>query len=160
MSSSNCCFAGKVVWYFDLLKNFQEFVVIYTVKGFGIINKAAVDVSRRCTSAGSCDGTQAQPRKATPCSRSGEVAERSYLASEVRGGVRGCQAATAQEQQRSYPTQEVRSCGREEQPHVQGAVVARVQESLEELATPRSRSGRAAVRRYPSSKVRETQVRQ
>ena len=87
-----------MVWYFDLLKNFQEFLVIYTVKGFGIINKAAVDVSRRCTSAGSCDGTQARPRKATPCSRSGAVAERSYLASEVRGGVRGCQAATAQEQ--------------------------------------------------------------
>ena len=34
-----------MVWYFDLLKNFPEFVVIYTVKGFGIINKATVDVS-------------------------------------------------------------------------------------------------------------------
>ena len=53
MSSSNCCFltciqisqeAGKVVWYSHLLKNFPQFVVIYTVKGFGIINKAEVDV--------------------------------------------------------------------------------------------------------------------
>ena len=35
--------AGKVVWYSDLLKNFPQFVVIYTVKGFGVINKAEVD---------------------------------------------------------------------------------------------------------------------
>ena len=35
---------GKVVWYSLLLKNFPQFVVIYTVKGFGIINKAEVDV--------------------------------------------------------------------------------------------------------------------
>ena len=31
-------------WYFHLLKNFLQFVVIYTVKAFGIINKAEVDV--------------------------------------------------------------------------------------------------------------------
>ena len=36
--------AGKVVWYFHLFKNFPQFVVIYTVKGFGIINKAEIDV--------------------------------------------------------------------------------------------------------------------
>ena len=49
MSGSNCCFftciqvsqeAGDVVWYSHLLKNFPQFVVIYTVKGFGIISKA------------------------------------------------------------------------------------------------------------------------
>ena len=54
MSSSNCCFltciqvfqeAGQVVWYSHLLKNFPQFAVIYTVKGFGVINKAEVDVS-------------------------------------------------------------------------------------------------------------------
>ena len=53
MSSSNCCFltciqisqeAGKVVWYSLLLKNFPQFVVIHTVRGFGIVNKAEVDV--------------------------------------------------------------------------------------------------------------------
>ena len=53
MSSSYCCFltctqisqeAGQVVWYSHLFKNFPHFVVIYTVKGFGIINKAEVDV--------------------------------------------------------------------------------------------------------------------
>ena len=36
--------AGKVVWYSHLLKNFPQFVVIYTVKGFGVLNKAEVDV--------------------------------------------------------------------------------------------------------------------
>ena len=53
MSISNCCFltciqifqeAGQVVWYSYLLKNFPRFVVIHTVKGFGIGNKAEVDV--------------------------------------------------------------------------------------------------------------------
>ena len=53
MSSSNCCFltwiqisqeAGQVVWYSHLFQNFPQFVVIDTVKGFGIVNKAEVDV--------------------------------------------------------------------------------------------------------------------
>ena len=53
MSSSNSCFltctqvsqeAGQVVWYSYLLKNFSEFIVIHTVKGFGIVNKAEIDV--------------------------------------------------------------------------------------------------------------------
>ena len=33
-----------MVWYSHLLKNFPQFIVIYTVKGFGIVNKAEVDV--------------------------------------------------------------------------------------------------------------------
>ena len=32
-----------MAWYSHLLKNFPQFVVIYTVKGFGVINKAEVD---------------------------------------------------------------------------------------------------------------------
>ena len=53
MSSSNCCFltciqisqeAGQAVWYSHLLQNFPQFIVIHTVKGFGIINKAEIDV--------------------------------------------------------------------------------------------------------------------
>ena len=36
--------AGKVVWYSNLLKNFPQFVVIHTVKGFGVVNKAELDV--------------------------------------------------------------------------------------------------------------------
>ena len=33
-----------MVWYFYFLKNFPQFLVIHTVKGFGIVNKAEVDV--------------------------------------------------------------------------------------------------------------------
>ena len=53
MSSSNCCFltciqisqeADQVIWYSHLLKNFPQFIVIHTVKGFGIVNKAEIDV--------------------------------------------------------------------------------------------------------------------
>ena len=53
MLNSNCCFlsciqisqeAGKVVWYSYIFKNFLQFVVIHTVKGFGIVNKAEIDV--------------------------------------------------------------------------------------------------------------------
>ena len=33
-----------MVWYSSLLKNFPQFVVIQTVKGFGIVNKAEIDV--------------------------------------------------------------------------------------------------------------------
>ena len=42
--------AGQVVWYSHLLKNFPQFVVIHTVKGFGIVNKAEVDVSLELSS--------------------------------------------------------------------------------------------------------------
>ena len=33
-----------MVWYTHLLKNFPQFFVIHTLKGFGIFNKAEVDV--------------------------------------------------------------------------------------------------------------------
>ena len=53
MSSVNCCFltciqvsqeAGQVVWYSHLFQNFSQFIVIHMVKGFGIVNKAEIDV--------------------------------------------------------------------------------------------------------------------
>ena len=53
MSSSNYCFltcikisqeADQVVWYSHLFKNFSQFIVIHTVKGFGIVNKAEIDI--------------------------------------------------------------------------------------------------------------------
>ena len=52
-SGSNWCFltciqisqeAGKVVWNSHHFKNFPQFVVIHTVKGFGVVNKAEIDV--------------------------------------------------------------------------------------------------------------------
>ena len=53
MSSSNCCFlvciqisqdAGQVVSYCHVFQNFLQFLVIHTVKGFGIVNKAEIHV--------------------------------------------------------------------------------------------------------------------
>ena len=53
MSKSNCCFltciqisqeAVQVVWYSHLFQNFPQLVVIHTVKGFGIVNNAEIDV--------------------------------------------------------------------------------------------------------------------
>ena len=52
-SSSDCCFltciqisqeADQMVWYSHLFQNFPQFIVIHTVKGFGIVNKAEIDV--------------------------------------------------------------------------------------------------------------------
>ena len=54
---SNCCFltciqvsqeAGQVVWYAHLFQNFPQFTVIHTVEGFGIVNKAKIDVFLGC----------------------------------------------------------------------------------------------------------------
>ena len=79
---------------------------------------------------------------------------------------------------RSNPMPEARGGGWEDQPHVQGAMAAGVQEGLEELFHLKVRKGGgeeiplvqgkeqwllfagAAVKRYPMPKVRETQVRQ
>ena len=53
ISGSKCCFlthiqvhqeAGKVVRYSHLFKNFPQFVVIHTVKGFSIVSEAKVDI--------------------------------------------------------------------------------------------------------------------
>ena len=53
MSSCNCCLltciqvsqeAGKVFWNSHLLNNFPQFIVIHTVKDFGVVNKAEVDI--------------------------------------------------------------------------------------------------------------------
>ena len=53
MSGFNCCFlaymqisqeAGEVVCYSHPVKNFPQFVVIHTVKGFVVVNKAEVDI--------------------------------------------------------------------------------------------------------------------
>ena len=53
MSSSNSCFltciwvskeACQIIWYSHPLQNSPQFVMVHTVKGFGIVNKAEVDV--------------------------------------------------------------------------------------------------------------------
>ena len=82
-----------------------------------------------------------QPRGASPGARSGAAAEKSYHTPEIRGCCAGWRRA-----ERSYSTFKVRRDGREEIPLVQG------KEQQLHFAG-------AAVKRYPTSKVRETQVR-
>src|SRR5574339_208890 len=53
MSSSNSFFltciqvsqeAGQVIWCSHLFQNFPQFIMVHTVKGFGVVNKAEIDV--------------------------------------------------------------------------------------------------------------------
>ena len=53
MSGSNCCFltciqisqeAGQLAWYSHLFQNFPQFVVSHSVKSFGIVSKAEIDI--------------------------------------------------------------------------------------------------------------------
>ena len=159
MSSSNCCFltciqisqeAGQMVWYSHLFQNFPQFVVIHTVKGFGIVNKAEIDVFLELSYffhdpvdlGNLISGSSAFSKPAWTSGSSrftycwslawrllsitllacGVVAERSYFTSEVRGGTR------------------------EEQPHIQEAVAARAQEGREELLHVQSQEGRPCPR--------------
>ena len=56
-SGSNCCFltcikvsqeVDKVVWYFHLFKNFSQYVVIHTVKGFSVVDEVDVFLDFSC----------------------------------------------------------------------------------------------------------------
>ena len=84
------------------------------------------------------------------------AAKRSYRTSEVRGSGQECQAVTVQEwargatlcsrpgavARRSHLSPEARGGGWREQPHVLGAVAARVQEGLEEISDIESKERR------------------
>ena len=108
----------------------------------------------------------------------------SYPTSEVRGSSLECQAAMAQERlrgatphPRSGVMAEARGGGREEQTDIQGVVAVWAQQDLEEPSHAEGQEGRreeipliqgkeqqlcfagAALKRYPTPKVRETQVR-
>ena len=94
------------------------------------------------------------PRPRAPgCNSAGVAAERSFPTSEGRGGGRVEQphlqgaAAVARRAERSYITFKVRRGGCEKIPLVQGR-------------EQRLRFAGAAVKRYPTFEVRETQVRQ
>ena len=117
--------------------------------------------------AGGCGGVTPCPRsgaeaRRTPC-LTGAAPGRSYPMSEVRGGSREYQTATAQEQP---PHVRVQGCGWKELPHIRGqgwrlrgaTTCPRsggcMGAGRPRGATPRSRSGGAVVRSYPSSKVR------
>ena len=90
--------------------------------------------------AGGCNGAHS----VDGCDSTHSAAKRSYPMSEVRGSGQECQAATAQEQPRGATHRLRPGSGWEEQPHGK-------EQQLCFAVT--------AVKRYPTSKVRETQVR-
>ena len=76
----------------------------------------------------------AATRGVTPCPRSGAAAGRKYpMPLNLRPGAAA---------RWSYPMPEARGGGREDQPHVQGAVAAQAQEGLEELSHVEGQEGR------------------
>ena len=87
-----------MVWYSHLLKTFPQFIVIHTVKGFGIVNKAEIDVflELSCFFDDPVDvgnlisGSSAfsKTRGVTPHPRSGVAPERTYPMSSVSSS--GC----------------------------------------------------------------------
>ena len=90
---------------------------------------------------------QERPRGAIPHRRSGGAADRRYPASEVRGGhweelPMPRRPRPGVEARRSNPTPKARGGGREDQPHVQGAMAVQVQEGLEELSNVETQEGR------------------
>ena len=114
-----------MVCYSHLFQNFPQFIVIHTVKGFGIVNKAEIDgfLEISCffddpadvgNLIAATDPTEAWPRGATPCPRSGAAAERSNPKSKEQRLRRHRKA------ERSYSMFKVRRGGREDIPLVQG----------------------------------------
>ena len=113
-----------------------------------------------------CVRCQGWPGEATSHLKPRVVTLRSHPKPEAKGG---------SWEEPSMP--EARAGGREELPHVQGAVTARAQEGLEELSHVQGKEGQgeeiplvqgkeqwlhfagAAMKRYSTPKVRETQVR-
>ena len=83
-------------------------------------------------SAGGCDGAQARRRGTTPRLRSGAEAESARLR-QRRSSREDLCPWSGVPAERSYWADKVRGGGREEQPHVQGAVAAWSQEGIEEL---------------------------
>ena len=114
-----------MVCYSHLFQNFPQFIVIHTVKGFGIVNKAEIDgfLEISCffddpadvgNLIAATDPTEAWPRGATPRPRSGAAAERSNPKSKEQRLRRHRKA------ERSYSMFKVRRGGREDIPLVQG----------------------------------------
>ena len=128
------------------LKNFPQCVVIHTVQGFGIINKAEIDVFLEfsCFFHDPADvdnsifGSSAFSKTSLNITKF-TVHVLLKPASEVRGSSPKEQPHAPKPEARGGGREELlhargQGGGREEQSHVQGAVAARAQEGLEELS--------------------------
>ena len=129
-----------MVWYSHLFSNFPQFIVIHTGKGFGIVNKAEIDVFLELSSffhdpADVGNFISGSSERSYSMSEVGAAAERSYPTSKEQwlGGRRRAE--------RTYSTFKVRRGSSEEIPLIQGK-------------EQRLCFAAAAVKRYPMSKER------
>ena len=115
-----------MVWYSHLFQNFPQFIVIHTVRGFGIVNKAELDVFLEL----SCFFDDP---------------------ADVGNLISGSSAFSKTSLNIWSAEQQVHSAGgsgREEIPHIQG------QKQRLRGVTPCPRSGAVTIRIYPTSKIR------
>ena len=156
MSSSNCCFltciqisqeAGQVVCYSHLFQNFPQFIVIHTVKGFDIVNKAEIDVFLEL----SCFFHDPADAGNLICGSS--AFSKTSLTIKVRGSSRECQTATAQEQRRGA-TRRPRSGGPAERSYPASEGQGRQPGGPTPRPRPRPRPGAAARRTNPRPRSR------
>ena len=118
--------------------------MIHIVKGFGIVNKAEIDVFLELScffddpvDAGNLISGSSAFSKTTYnqlyCNKNFKKRKALYVTLKSRGGGR--------EELPHAPTPEARGGGREDQPHVQGALTAQVQKDLEELSHVEGQEG-------------------
>ena len=128
MYSSNCCFltciqvsqeAGQVVWYSHLFQNFPQFLVIHTVKGFGIVNKAEIDVflELSCFFDDPADVDNLIAGSSTFLKPAWTCGSSQFTSCWSLSGI--CVALELQAAKGKYPTSKVRSGGRGEILHIQ-----------------------------------------
>ena len=120
MSSSNYYFltciqvsqeASQLVWYYYIFKNFPQYIVIHTVKGFGIVNKPEIDVFLELSC---CFNDPADLGSLISGSSAFSKTSLNIWKFTVHVLLKlglGVVAAKAQELQTSYPTSKVRSSG-------------------------------------------------
>ena len=150
-----------MVWYSHPLKNFPQFIVIHKVKGFGIVNKAEIDVflELSCFFHDSANvgnlisGSSAFSKSSWNIWKFTvhlllklglENFEHDFTSGTSKGGITLQAAATTgalSTAERIYPASEVMGSGLEDQPQVQGAVAGQAQEGLEELSHVEGQEG-------------------
>ena len=116
-----------MAWYSHLFQNFPQFIVIHTVKGFGTVNRAEIDVFLEL----SCFFND--PADVSHLVSGSSAFSKTSL--NIWKFTVHVLLKPGLENFEHYFTSftSARGSGWEEQPHLQGAVAARAQEGLEEL---------------------------
>ena len=118
-------------WYSHLFKNFPQFIMIHTVKGFGIVNKAEIDVFLEL----SCFFHD-------PADVGNLISDSSAFSHTSLNIWKYTVHVLLKPGLENFEHYFTSGGGREDQPHVQGAVAERGQEGLEEISHIEGQEGR------------------